>query len=201
MTDMFYRVLFISIFALFWSIRIYYVWKTRDPEAPRSREERRAAMTKEGPSGILILLLSYVEIAVVLLYLWAPPWMTWADLEYPVWFFWIGAVLMLCSIPFMMWVHRTLGLHYSFALETKNEQKIVTSGPYKRIRHPLYSAHNLFNLGMVFLTAYIPLIVFALLGVPLTYLRMRDEERMMVEKFGNEYDKYMKRTGRIFPKI
>ena len=109
--------------------------------------------------------------------------------------------MMILSIPLMSWVHQTLGKHYSYALETKTEQKLVTSGPYGRVRHPLYSAHNLNNLGMVLLTANIPLIIFAVLGVPLTYLRMKDEERMMVEQFGSEYEEYRKKTGRIFPKL
>ncbi|MGY5864462.1 MAG: isoprenylcysteine carboxylmethyltransferase family protein [Candidatus Thorarchaeota archaeon] len=201
MTELIFRVLFVIIFVLFWFIRIYYVRKTRDPDAPRTREERRAAMMKEGSSGILIVLLTYIEIAVVLLFLFAPPWMAWADLIFPFCLLGIGAVLMLCSIPYMVWVHRTLGQHYSYALETKNEQQLITSGPYGRIRHPLYSAHNLFNLGMIFLTAYIPLIIFAIIGVPLTYARMKDEERMMIERFGSEYEEYLKRTGRIFPKL
>jgi protein-S-isoprenylcysteine O-methyltransferase Ste14 len=54
---------------------------------------------------------------------------------------------------------------------------------------------------MIFLTANIPLIIFAILGVPLTYMRMKDEERMMIEQFGSEYEEYMARTGRIFPKL
>jgi len=86
-------------------------------------------------------------------------------------------------------------------LKPKNEQKLVTSGPYSRVRHPLYSVHNLFNLGMVLLTANIPLIIFAIIGVPLTYMRMKDEERMMIEEFGSEYEEYRDRTGRIFPKL
>lgn len=77
----------------------------------------------------------------------------------------------------------------------------MTTGPYSRVRHPLYSVHNLFNLGMIFLTANIPLIIFAIIGVPLTYARMKDEERMMVEKFGPDYENYIERTGRIFPKL
>jgi protein-S-isoprenylcysteine O-methyltransferase Ste14 len=180
---------------------MYYVRKTRDPDAPRTREERRAAMRKEGASGILIVILTYVEIVIILIFLWTPPWMSWADLEFPVWILWTGAILILLSIPYMMWVHRTLGQHYSYALETKSEQKMVTSGPFSRIRHPLYSAHNLFNLGMIFLTAYVPLIIFAIVGVPLTYVRIKNEERMMVRKFGTDYEQYMKRTGRIFPKL
>ncbi|MFW9975955.1 MAG: methyltransferase family protein, partial [Candidatus Thorarchaeota archaeon] len=91
--------------------------------------------------------------------------------------------------------------HYSYALETKSEQKIVTSGPYARVRHPLYSTHNVFNLGMIFLTANIPLIFFAFIGIPFTYARMKKEEQMMLDKFGAEYEEYRMKTGRIFPKL
>lgn len=201
MTELVYRVLFVIIFATFWMVRIYYVKKTRDPDAPRSREERRAAMKKEGWTGILLVVLTPLELILILLFLLSPPWMTWADLVVPFWLHWTGVGLLICSIPMAMWVHRTLGMHYSYALETKIEQALVTSGPYSRVRHPLYSAHNLFNLGMIFLTANIPLIVFAIIGVPLVYVRMRSEEQMMVEKFGSDYEEYMKKTGRIFPKL
>ena len=198
---LFYRVSFILLFTIFWIVRIYYVRKARDSEAPRSRAERREAMRKEGKSGILLMVLLYVELILILLYVWGPVWMNWADLIFPYWILWVGAGLMVISIPCMIWVHRTLGKHYSYALETKTEQKLVTTGPYSRVRHPLYSAHNLFNLGMILLTANIPLIIFALIGVPLTYMRMKDEERMMIEQFGSEYEEYIDRTGRIFPKL
>jgi len=201
LADLVYRTTFILLFVLFWIFRIYYVRKTRDPDAPRSRAERREAMKQEGWTGILLVVLTWVEIAVILLYLWAPPWMAWADLVFAFWLHWTGAGLILISIPLMIWVHRTLGKQYSYALETKTEQKLITTGPYHRVRHPLYSIHNLFNLGMIFLTAYIPLIIFAIIGVPLTYARMKYEEKMMVEKFGSEYEEYKERTGRIFPKL
>ncbi|MHA2407870.1 MAG: isoprenylcysteine carboxylmethyltransferase family protein [Candidatus Ranarchaeia archaeon] len=201
MTDLFFRVLFFSIFAAFWTIRILYIRKTRDPDAPRSGAERRAAMRKEGWSGVLIVILTPITFILIVLFVWSPSWMVWADLTFSDWVHWLGALLSISSIPLMMWVHRTLGQQYSYALETKDEQKLVTAGPYKRVRHPLYSAHNLFNLGTIFLTANIPLIFFAIIGIPLTYVRMKDEERMMVEKFGSEYEQYMKKTGRIFPKL
>ena len=152
-----YRVTFILLFAVFWVVRLYYVRKTRNPDAPRSRKQRREAMRKEGKSGVLLMVLLYVELILILLYVWGPVWMNWADLIFPYWILWAGAGLMVISIPCMSWVHRTLGRHYSYALETKTEQKLVTTGPYSRVRHPLYSAHNLFNLGMIFLAQEIPM--------------------------------------------
>jgi protein-S-isoprenylcysteine O-methyltransferase Ste14 len=199
--ELVYRITFILLFAIFWVVRIYYVNKTKDPEAPHSREERRAAMRKEGITGILLVVLTYIELILILLYAWSPEWMNWADLVFPYWIHWTGAGLLVTTIPLMAWVHRSLGKHYSYALETKAEQRIMTSGPYARVRHPLYSVHNLFNLGMVLLTANIPLIVFAIIGVPFTYARMKREEEIMVQQFGEEYQEYIKRTGRIFPKL
>ncbi len=199
--DLVYRVSFVVLFAFFWLIRWYYVRKTRDPNAPRTRRERREAMRKGGITGILLMVMIPLELIVVLLFAWSPAWMSWADLTFPYWIHWFGVVIALISIPVMTWIHRTLGKHYSYALETMEEQKLVTTGPYARVRHPLYSSHNLFNLGKVLLTANIPLIILAIVGVPLTYVRMNDEERMMIEQFGPEYEEYMKRTGRIFPKL
>jgi len=201
MTDIVYRVTFVFIFAVFWIIRIYYVRKTRDPDKPRSRAERKEAIKQEGWTGILLVVLTYVELILIGLFLWGPSWLSWADLVFPFWLHWIGIGILLCSIPLMIWVHRTLGQHYSYALETKTEQKIVTSGPYARVRHPLYSVHNLFNLGMIFLTANIPLIILAIIGVPFTYARMKSEEKMMIQQFGSDYEAYMKKTGRVFPKL
>jgi protein-S-isoprenylcysteine O-methyltransferase Ste14 len=158
-------------------------------------------MMQEGWTSILIVILTPVEFMLVLLFVWGPIWMSWTDLVFPELLYWLGAGLTICSIPIILWVHRTLGKHYSYALETKEEQKLITSGPYGCVRHPLYLAHNLFNMGMILLTANIPLIIFAIIGVPVTYVRMNDEERMMIEKFGSEYEEYMHSTGRIFPKV
>ncbi len=199
--DLVYRISFVVLFAIFWIIRWHYVRKTRDPNAPRTRKERREAMRKGGITGILLMVMIPVELVVILLFAWSPAWMSWADLVFPYWIHWLGVVIALISIPVMTWVHRTLGKHYSYTLETMEKQKLVTTGPYGRVRHPLYSSHNLFNLGKVLLTANIPLIVLAVIGVPLTYVRMNDEERMMIKQFGSEYEDYMKNTGRIFPKL
>ena len=193
--------LFALMFFVFWLVRGYYIRKTRDPSARRTRGERKEAMKKEGWTGIALVIFIPVEIAVVILYVINPFWLSLEFLMIPELARWLGLFFLLLSIPMAAWVHQTLGRSYSYALETKTEQTLITSGPFGRIRHPLYSAHNLFNLGTVILTLNIPLIVLAILGIPLTYTRMRDEERMMVEQFGTEYEEYMKHTGRIFPKL
>jgi protein-S-isoprenylcysteine O-methyltransferase Ste14 len=174
---------------------------TRNPNAPRSSTERREAMKKEGWTGVALVILTPIEIVLVLLYVVSPTWMIWANLDLPEVLRWIGLIVTIASIPLAVWAHRTLGKHYSYALETKGNQSIIKVGPYSLVRHPLYSAHTIFNLGMVLLTANIPLIVFAIIGVPIVYARMKSEEAMLIRQFGDEYTSYMRGTGRLFPKI
>ena len=196
-----FAVLFFISFFVFWGVRGYYIRKTRDPNARRSRAERREAMRKEGWTGLAIIMVIPIEILLVLVYVISPLWLSMSFLEVPELARWCGLVLIIISISLAAWVHQTLGRAYSYALETKSEQSLITTGPFSRTRHPLYSAHNLFNIGMIILTLNIPLIIIALFGIPVTYVRMRDEERMMVNQFGSEYTQYMKRTGRIMPKF
>ena len=199
--EVLFALLFTLSFTAFWIARGYYIRKTRDPKARRTRAERKVAMKKEGWTGIALVVLIPVEFIIVILYIINPNWLSLAFLMVPELLRWLGLVLTIVSIPIVVWIHQTLGRAYSYALETKSEQSLITSGPFSRMRHPLYSAHIIFNLGMILLTLNIPLIIYAILGGPLTYTRMRDEERMMVEQFGVEYEEYMRRTGRIFPKI
>ncbi len=199
--ELLFAALFIVSFVSFWIVRGYYVRKTRNPNAPRTREERRDAMKKEGWTGYALVLLTPIQIILIVLYIWNPSWLSWTILPINELLRWLGLGLILLSIPMAAWVHRSLGAHYSYALETKEEQKIITAGPYSRVRHPLYSVHNLFNLGMIFLTANLPLTLFALLGIPLVYARMNREEVMMINQFGKDYEDYMLQTGRIFPKL
>jgi len=196
-----FAVLYVISAIIFWSVRGYYIRKTSDPSERRTRAERREAMSQEGWTGVAIVIMAPIEIAVAILYVINPFWLSLNFLMIPELARWVGLFVLLLSIPIAAWVHQTLGKSYSYALETKNEQALITSGPFSRVRHPLYSAHNIFNLGKVILTLNIPLFLLSIFGVPLTYARMRDEERMMIEQFGSDYEEYMKTTGRIFPKI
>lgn len=155
-------------------------------------------MKKEGWTGSALLILIPIEILAVIRYVIYPFWLSLNFLMIPELVRWIGLLLIILSIPMIIWIHQTLGRSYSYALETKTEQTLMTTGPFGRIRHPLYSTHNIFNLGKVILILNIPLIILAIIGIPLTYARIRDEERMMIEQFGSEYEDYMKKTGRIF---
>jgi protein-S-isoprenylcysteine O-methyltransferase Ste14 len=116
-----FRVLFVNAFVIFWIIRGNYVRKTRDSSAPRSRAEPREAMKQEGWTGIALVVLTPIEVILIVLYLFNPSWMLWANLTLPEQVQWLGLGLIVISIPLVFWVHRTLGAYYSYAIETKME--------------------------------------------------------------------------------
>jgi protein-S-isoprenylcysteine O-methyltransferase Ste14 len=97
------------------------------------------------------------------------------------------------------WTHVTLGRFWSPCLQLRPDYRLITDGPYARIRHPMYSAILgwMMSLGLV-AANWIPL-AFAALAALNFILRIQPEEKMMLQQFGDEYREYMKRTGRLFP--
>lgn len=196
------RVAFAFLFVVFMGIRGYYARKSRIQTGGRTRQERIEAIKKEGKSSVVLLIgLFWASFIVIGLYLLNPPWMLWSYITLPSWISWIGVVIGILSIPYLLWVQRTLDLYWTLSLEIKEEHKLITSGPYSRMRHPMYSSHFLWNIALFLISLNLLLLTIYIIAIPLTYLRMFKEENMMMEQFGEEYEGYMKRTGRVFPRL
>jgi protein-S-isoprenylcysteine O-methyltransferase Ste14 len=117
----------------------------------------------------------------------------------PFWLRWVGLALGLASLGLWTWTHVALGRFWSVPLQLRADHRLVTSGPYSRVRHPMYAAALgwVVSLGLV-VANWVPLIFAAWVAI-LVLMRVPREEQMMVERFGDEYREYMKRTGRFFP--
>ena len=120
----------------------------------------------------------------------------------PDWIRLSGSVVASFGLAFLWRVHKVLGSHWSPITELTKEHKLIRSGPYKYIRHPMYSAFYLLIIGtwlnmsnwFIGLGGLFAWSVFCL-------MRIRMEEKMMIKEFGAEYKEYMKRTGSLFPKF
>ena len=145
--------------------------------------------------GALLMMLS------VLVYLINPGWMRWASWASPGWLRWSGAGLSAFMIPSLYWMFISLGLNITTTTNTRPEHTLVTTGPYRWIRHPLYTFGLLFWLGISLLMAnwFLPLTITALLAVLVK--RTATEEEQLLERFGDSYRDYRSRTGRFFPHI
>ena len=80
------------------------------------------------------------------------------------------------------------------------EHHLVTTGPYARVRHPLYSAMVGIGISFALVTGNWVFVLLAALVIAGLVARVPREERMMIKEFGEEYKAYMQRTGRFFPK-
>ena len=80
-------------------------------------------------------------------------------------------------------------------------QRLVTDGLYRRIRHPLYVGEITRNLGFTLILTSGYGFALVLLGSMFLLFRIRREERMMLDEFGDEYREYMAHTWRLIPHI
>lgn len=115
---------------------------------------------------------------------------------------WIALLVYGFNLIFFVWCHKNLGKNWSSVLEIRQEHKLIKKGPYKKIRHPMYTHFWLLIIsqGLV-LNNWVVLIYGVLAWGILYFLRVPREEEMMIEEFGEEYREYMKKTGRLFPKF
>jgi protein-S-isoprenylcysteine O-methyltransferase Ste14 len=89
----------------------------------------------------------------------------------------------------------------SSRLVTVKEQHLVTKGLYRHIRHPLYLGEIIRNLGFTIIMASAYGFTLVVLGSVFLLFRIHTEERMMLEKFGDEYRKYKSHTWRLIPNV
>lgn len=113
-----------------------------------------------------------------------------------------GGLLMLGSLPFLYWVHHSLGVFFSARLELQEDHQIIQTGPYRSIRHPMYTTGFMYLIGAGFLSGnWLILILPTLSFTILVFSRVSDEEQMLLGHFGDDYQDYMQRTCRFLPFI
>jgi protein-S-isoprenylcysteine O-methyltransferase Ste14 len=136
-----------------------------------------------------------------LVYLVNPGWMAWSKIGLPDWARWLGVGLGLLCVIGIYWLFSSIGRGITPTSATRREHTLVTSGPYRWVRHPLYTVgSSLFiSFGMMADNWFIAALgILAFIGMA---MRTPKEEANLLEKFGDEYRDYMKHTGRFFPKL
>ena len=114
---------------------------------------------------------------------------------------WIGVGLFGLGSGLVFWSGVALGRLYSGDVTLQKDHHLVTNGPYRWVRHPRYTGGILLGFGLsLTFNVWIGLVAsVAFIGIIL--LRIRDEEAMMREEFGREWEEYCKHTRRLVPFI
>jgi protein-S-isoprenylcysteine O-methyltransferase Ste14 len=172
----------------------------RAPHGSRSRSVKIAKSHKTLlETGVLVL--AWVAFFIPLIWIASP---VFSFAEYPL----RGGPLVLGLACFVigLWLfhrsHTDLGTNWSITLEVREQHRLITQGVYQRVRHPMYSALVIYAAAHAlvipnWVAGSSNLIAFAILFA----LRVRPEEAMMLEQFGDEYAAYMARTKRLVPGV
>ncbi len=200
-TESTFRLAFVILLVALFAMRFYFMIKVRRSGGRLTPDKK--AVEREGGRGTLIVRVAafFALIAFLVMYIIGMAWINLFSFPLPVWLRWAGFGLGLFSVAFWTWTQIHLGTQWSAQLQLRQEHHLVTSGPYARLRHPLYSAMFGWAISLAFLTANWIFVAVAVLSIAGTMARVQKEEQMMLEAFGDEYKAYMQRTGRFFPKI
>lgn len=135
-----------------------------------------------------------------LAYLLAPASVQFASLPLPTPLRWSAVVVALASVWLMHWTLSKLGKNLTDTVVTRREASLVTDGPYRWVRHPYYVVSALLMGSVTLLTANALIGAASLLVLVLLAIRTPNEERHLIERFGDSYRQYMRQTGRFWPR-
>lgn len=194
-TELIFRIALAVIGTIYTAIRIYY---TR-----LAMQSDRSFFRPRGDVRQLVFgTLGFLNIVPTVVYVVAPEQLAWAALPLSAGWRWLGVGLGLVGIFFLLWVHHTLGKNFSVPGVMKEKQSLITIGPYRRVRHPMYTALFLVSIVYFLISAnwFIGLVWIGWI-VGAVASMIRDEEAVLIKKFGDEYKSYMQRTGRFLPRV
>lgn len=190
-----------DIFTAIYFVAIVVEMAVRAPISRKQRKEpksNRSVTTQEKTLlGLLFLAMFFIPIIYA-----ATDWLDFANYSLPMWAGWLGVVILAGALIVFWRSHADLGLNWSPSLEIREKHELITRGIYGVIRHPMYASQWLWVIAQPLLlqnwvAGWLDLIVFIFFYT----LRVKAEEQLMLEQFGDQYRSYMQNVGAVFPKF
>jgi protein-S-isoprenylcysteine O-methyltransferase Ste14 len=192
--DEIFRLILIGGFVAVLPVGVYHRLKAATSEKLDRRQEGLFLL-------ISIRLLGGVGMLGLLAFMIDPTWMAWSSVPLPVWLRWAGVGVGVLAGLFLTWTFRNIGKNITDTVVTRKEHSLVMTGPYRWVRHPFYVSAALAVLANSLVTANWFICVTGLLVFLLLVIRTSKEEGKLIERFGDEYRKYMETTGRFWPRF
>ena len=190
-----------DIFIVFYFIAIVVEMAIRAPISRKQRKEPKSNRSVTTQEKVLLGLLFLAMFFVPIFYA-ATPWLDFANYSLHTWAGWLGVIILAGALAVFWRAHADLGLNWSPTLEIREKHELITGGIYGVIRHPMYASQWLWVIAQPLLlqnwmAGWLNLLVFILFYS----LRVRAEEQLMLEQFGDQYRSYMQKVGAVLPKF
>jgi protein-S-isoprenylcysteine O-methyltransferase len=112
---------------------------------------------------------------------------------------WMAVILCIAGLVFCVWARATLGRNWSGTITLKEGHELIERGPYRLVRHPIYTG----MMAMILATAITYRHLGGIVAVPLAFvsfwIKLSDEEKLMLQQFPDQYRSYQRRVKRIIP--
>jgi len=113
-----------------------------------------------------------------------------------------GLGLIWLGLALRTWVRLAFGRFYSGKLQVQVDHRLMTGGPYRFVRHPSYDGFLLEAMGLaVGFSSLLGVLAVLILLVPGFIYRIKVEEKLLVDQFGEAYQRYARQTKRLVPGI
>jgi protein-S-isoprenylcysteine O-methyltransferase Ste14 len=113
---------------------------------------------------------------------------------------WVAAVCALICLLLTSLCWSRMGTHWRMAVSLKGEEELITDGPFRHVRHPIYALSMLLMICSAIVVPTVPMLVVAIVHLVLMQLKARNEENHLLTVHGDLYRRYLDRTGRFLPK-
>lgn len=138
---------------------------------------------------------------ITLAYLLNPATVSWAVIPLPSWLRWLGVVTAFATMGLFYWTLASLGKNLTDTVVTRKNAVLVTHGPYRWVRHPFYVCAALLMASVNVLAANLLIGIASLTVLSLLAIRTPKEEQLLIERFGDEYRRYIETTGKCIPRL
>ena len=190
-----------DIAAVIWCVGIVLWTLIRIPHRRKARKTKVVADKRSTAETIALTLCIIGLVVIPAIHLAFKPF-GFAQYAFSTLMGWLGAAAMILFLVLFHLSHKHLAKNWSVTLEIRKDHKLVDTGVYKYIRHPMYTSFWLWGFAQFLLIPNWIAGISGLLSVAWLYFsRINKEEAMMREQFGADYDAYCARTFRLLPRI
>lgn len=193
MTPLLAKAAFVLMAVAWYAIRLPHARRAnRTPVARSARDLRERILLAISLSGLGLVPFLYV----------ATGFPRAAEHAFQPWAAGLGVAIAVAALVVFRLTHKALGRNWSVSLDVREGHRLVETGIYRHVRHPMYTAFWLWAVAQALLLPNWVAGLSGLVGFGTLYaFRIRQEERLMLDTFGEHYRAYSGRTARLIPWI